>query len=77
MCHMDALLCCPHTQCLCQQDTLYVKFIKNKVLKLHSCFNLRFVAPNQVQNPSTAVVYKQKVNNGEAEQESTLSSPSS
>lgn len=41
-------------------EYLYVKFIKNNVLKLHSCFNLHFVAPNQVQNPSTEVIYKQK-----------------
>lgn len=47
-------------QCPCQQNTLYVKFIKNNVLKLHRCFNLHFVAPNQVQNPSTEVIYKQK-----------------
>lgn len=60
MCHMDALLCCLHMQCPCQQNTLYVKFIKNNVLKLHSCFNLHFVAPSQVQNPSTEVIYKQK-----------------
>ena len=57
---MDALLCCLHMQCPCQQNTLYVQFIKNNVLKLHRCFNLRFVAPNQVQNPSTEVIYKQK-----------------
>lgn len=68
------LICCLRIWCPCQKNALHVRFIKNSVLKFHSCFNSRCVAPSPVQNLITEAIDKQKTNDT-AGQESALCSP--